>query len=66
MERFREVAPRDQVRQPLQKFAHVNGSAVKIEQPLGENGDRDHAADQDRPHEQTALLDVIDHAGLFL
>jgi hypothetical protein len=46
----------------LEKFADVNRSAVKIKKPLRKNTDRDDAANQDRPHEQTTLLDVIDHA----
>jgi len=62
MERFGEVAPLHQVGETLEKFSDVNRRAMKIEKPLGENGDRDDAANQDRPHEQTTLLDVIDHA----
>jgi hypothetical protein len=35
---------------------------MKIKKPLCKNSDGDDAADQDRPHEQATLLDVIDHA----
>jgi hypothetical protein len=41
----------------------VNRSSVKIKQALGKDGDRDDAAAQNWPHQQSALLDVIDHAG---
>jgi hypothetical protein len=34
---------------------------MQIQQPFREDGDRDDATRQDRPHEQAALLDVIDH-----
>src|SRR6266404_5126979 len=36
---------------------------MEIEPPLQENGDGDDAAGQNRPHQQTALLNVINHAG---
>jgi hypothetical protein len=62
MQSFCEIAPLHEIGKPLQEFPDVNRSAVKIKEPLCENGDRDDAADQNRPHEQTTLLDVIDHA----
>ena len=62
MQRFGEVAPLHEVGETLEEFADVNRRAMKIKESFRENGDRDDAADQDRPHEQTTLLDVIDHA----
>jgi hypothetical protein len=61
MERFREIAALDEIRQALEKFAYVNGSAMQVKEPLCEDSDGDHAANQDGPHEQAALLDVVDH-----
>jgi hypothetical protein len=62
MQRFGKIAPLEQVGESLQKLAHVNRGAMKVKKPFREDGDRDDAADQDGPHEQTTLLDVIDHA----
>jgi len=64
MQRLGEVAPLHQIREPLQELTDVDGRAMQIEEPLGEDGDRDDAASQNRPHQQTALLDVVDHLEL--
>src|SRR5438067_2385704 len=58
-----EIAPLDQVRKTLQKFTHMNRGTMQVEEALGKNGDGDNAAGQNRPHQQPALLDVINHAG---
>jgi hypothetical protein len=39
---------------------------MQVKQPLGKDRHRNHAANQDGPHEQAALLDVVDHGILFL
>src|SRR5437588_12557354 len=39
---------------------------MQIEKALGEDGNGDDAAGQNRPHEQSALLDVINHGGYLL
>ena len=44
----------------------MNRRAVQIEESLCENRDGNDAAGQNRPHEQAALLDVIDHLELSL
>jgi hypothetical protein len=62
MKRFGEIGALKKVRETLEKFANVNGGAMQIEQPLGENRDGDDAARQDGPHEQATLLDVVDHS----
>ena len=56
-----EIAALDEVGKSLEKFTHVNGGAMQIEEPLRDHCDRDYAASQDGPHEQAALLDVVDH-----
>jgi hypothetical protein len=61
-----EVAALDQVSEPLQKLAHVDGGAVQIKEPLGKNRDGNDAARQDGPHEQAPLLDVVDHGPFVL
>ena len=61
VQRFGEIAALNEIGKPLQEFADVDGGAMEIKEALGENRDRHDAADQDRPHEQPALLDVIDH-----
>src|SRR5438105_9247187 len=66
MQRLGEVSPLDQVGEPLQELANVNRRAVQIEEPLCEDRDGNDAAGQNRPHEQAALLDVIDHLELSL
>ena len=69
MQRLSEIATPNQVRQSLQEFADMNAGAVQVKEALGKNSDRDDAAAQDWPHQQSAFLDVIDHAGfvaLFL
>jgi hypothetical protein len=58
-----EIAPLYQIGKTLEEFADMNRRAMKVEESLRKNADRDDAADQNRPHEQTTLLDVIDHAG---
>jgi hypothetical protein len=62
MQGFGEILPLHQIRQTLEKLADVNRRPMKIKKPFRKNGDRDDAADQNWPHEQTTLLDVIDHA----
>jgi hypothetical protein len=37
---------------------------MQIKEPLSEDSDRNDAASQDRPHQQTTLLDVVDHLEL--
>src|SRR5204863_3181855 len=59
VQRFGEVASLNQIRKSLQKFANVNGSAMEIEKALQKDRDGDNAAGQNRPHEQPALLSVI-------
>jgi len=56
----------NEIRQSFQKFADVNSSAMQVEKALSENSDGDNAAGQNRPHEQTALLDVVNHGAIFL
>ena len=63
VKRFGEIPALDQIREPFEKFADVNSRAMEIEPPLQENGDGDDAAGQNRPHQQSALLNVINHAG---
>ena len=41
----------------------MNRRAMKIKEALCKNSYRDDAAAQNRPHQQSALLDVINHAG---
>jgi hypothetical protein len=61
MERFREVAPLHEVGKTLEELAHVDGSPMQVKEPLGKDRHGNHAANQDGPHEQAALLDVVDH-----
>ncbi len=62
MQGLGKVAALQQIGKALEKFADVNRGAMKIEEAFREDPDRDDAADQDGPHEETTLLDVIDHA----
>ena len=62
MQGLSKIAALDQIGQAFQELAHMNGGPMQIKKPFREDGDRDDAADQDGPHEQTTLLDVIDHA----
>jgi len=62
MESLGEIASLEEIRKPLEKFADVNGGRVELEQPLGENSDRNHSAGQNGPHEEPTLLHVVDHA----
>lgn len=39
---------------------------MEVEKALSEDSDGDNAAGQNRPHEQTALLDVVNHGGNLL
>src|SRR5260370_13412574 len=39
---------------------------MQIEKALGEDSDGDNARGQNRPHEQSVLLDVINHGGYLL
>jgi hypothetical protein len=59
-----EIAPTNQIRQSLQELAHINRSAVKVEEAFGKDRNRDDATAQNGPHQQSALLDVINHVGL--
>ena len=61
MECFGKIPPRDEIGEPLKKLADMNRRAMEIEQPLREDSDRNDAADQNGPHQQSTLLDVIDH-----
>src|SRR5439155_13398686 len=61
MQGFGKIAALDQVGQPLQELAHVNGGAMQIKKPFRDHGNRDDAANQDGPHQQPALLEVFDH-----
>jgi hypothetical protein len=65
MQRLGEIAALNQIGKSLQEFTNVDSGAMQIEKPLRENADGNNAASQDRPHQQTALLDVIDHAKGF-
>jgi hypothetical protein len=62
VQRFGEIATPDQVGESLEKLAHVNAGAVQIKQPLREHRNRDDGADEDWPHQQSALLEVFDHS----
>ena len=66
MQRLGEIAPLDEIGEPLEELADVDGGAMQIEEPLGENSDGNDAASQDGPHQQAALLDVVDHADFVL
>src|SRR5437016_10582429 len=66
VQRFGEIPALDQIRKSFQEFADVDGSAMQIEKALGEDSDGDNAAGQNRPHEQSALLDVVNHGGYLL
>jgi len=66
VQRFREIAALDQIRKSFQEFTDVDGGAVQIKEALGEDSDGDNATGQNRPHEQSALLDVINHGGYLL
>ena len=61
MQRLGEIAPLNEIGKPFQKFADVNGCAMKVKKPLCKDRDRNNAASQNRPHQQPALLDVLDH-----
>ncbi len=50
MESLCEISPPNQIRQPLQEFAHMNCCAVKVKEALGKDSDRDDATDQYWPH----------------
>src|SRR5439155_156688 len=66
MERLSEIASPNQIRQSLQEFAHVNRGPMEVEEALGKNRDRDDATNQNWPHQQATLLDVINHAGFVV
>jgi hypothetical protein len=40
----------------------VDCRPVQVKETFGKNGDRNDAAGQNRPHQQTAFLDIINHA----
>jgi len=40
----------------------VDRRPVQVKQPFGKNGDRNDAAGQNRPHQQAAFLDIVNHA----
>jgi hypothetical protein len=56
------IVPLHKIRKPLEEFTDVDRRSVKVKKPFRKNGDSKDAADEDGPHEQTTLLDVIDHA----
>jgi hypothetical protein len=58
-----EIAPTNQVRQSLQELAHMNRGTVKVEEAFGKDRNRNDATAQNWPHQQSALLDVINHVG---
>src|SRR6478752_9730497 len=62
MQTLSEISTADQVRESFQKLAYMDGRAVKIKKTLRKNSNRDNAADQNWPHQQSAFLDVINHA----
>src|SRR5437899_5560869 len=62
MEGLGEIAALKKIRKALEKLAHVDAGAMQIQKPLGENRDGNDAACQDGPHEQSTLLDVVDHS----
>ena len=62
MECFSEITPLHKIRKPLEEFTDMDRRPVKVKKPFRKNGNSKDAADQDGPHEQTTLLDVIDHA----
>ena len=64
MKRFCEIASLNEIGKSLQELAYVDSGAMEIKEALGEDGDSDDAAGQNRPHEQAALLDVVDHLGM--
>ena len=59
-----QARPPEKIGKTLEKFADVDAGPVQIEKPLGEHSDGNDTARQDRPHEQAALLDVVDHRRL--
>jgi hypothetical protein len=61
MERFGEIAALKEIRKSLEKFTDVNRGAMQIEQPFRKDRDGNDAAREDGPHEETTLLDVVDH-----
>jgi glucose-6-phosphate-specific signal transduction histidine kinase len=57
-----EITTSNKIRKSLQELAYVNRGTMQVEQAFGENSNRDDAAAQNWPHQQAALLDVINHA----
>jgi hypothetical protein len=66
MQRLSEIAPPDDIRETLQKFTDMNCCSVQVEQAFKKNRNGDDAAGQNWPHQQTALLNVVDHETVFL
>src|ERR1700758_4818816 len=62
MECFCKIATLNEVRKAFEKFPHLNGGAMQIEKSFSEDGNGDDATSKNRPHEQAAFLDVINHA----
>ena len=62
MQCFGKITVLNKIRQALEKLPDVNVSTMQIKKAFGENGDADNAASKNRPHQQSAFLDVIDHA----
>src|SRR6266567_2201285 len=63
MECFSEITAANKIRESLQKFAHMNCGTMEVKEALGKDRDRDDATAQNWPHQQSALLDVFNHAG---
>jgi len=40
----------------------VDRRPVQVKEAFGKNGDRNYAAGQNRPHQQAAFLDIVNHA----
>src|SRR5205814_7597371 len=57
-----EITTSNKIRKSLQELAYVNRGTMQVEQAFGENSNRDDTAAQNWPHQQAALLDVINHA----
>lgn len=64
--RLGETPGLDQIGEPAHEFAHANRDAVKVRDALQKYRSCEHAAQENEPHQGTALLHVVDHGeGLY-
>src|SRR4029077_17470924 len=56
-----EIAALNEIGKTLEKFSDVNRRPMQIEKAFRENRDRYDTAGKDGPHQQSPLLDVINH-----